>query len=100
MEAAILQAAPLAAACISYNMPAFKYKGILVYYAACKNHIGFYPASSGIASFSSQLTTFKTSKGAVQFPMDEPIPTALVQQIVAFRVSENEVKATLQKKGK
>lgn len=94
MKAAIEQAAPQAEACISYNMPAFKHKGILVYYAAFKNHIGFYPTASGTAQFASQLKDYKTSKGAIQFPLDKPIPAALVKKIVAFRVKENEAKAS------
>ena len=86
---AIQQAAPQAGEAISYNMPAFKWKGILVWYAAFKNHIGFYPKASAIAAFEPELAPFKTSKGTIQFPIDEPIPIALVQRIVAFRIKEN-----------
>jgi uncharacterized protein YdhG (YjbR/CyaY superfamily) len=98
MHDAVLAAAPQAEACISYNMPAFKYHGILVYYAAFKNHIGFYPTASGIASFADELKSYKTSKGAIQFPLDKPIPVSLVKKIVAFRKKENEAKASLKRK--
>ncbi len=70
-------------------MPAFKLNGILVYFAAFKNHIGFYPKASGIESFKSDLSAYKFSKGAVQFPLNEPLPYELVKKIVAFRVKEN-----------
>lgn len=98
MHDAVLAAAPQAEPCISYNMPAFKYHGVLVYYAAFKNHIGFYPTASGIASFADELKAYKTSKGAIQFPLDKPIPVSLVKKIVTFRKKENEAKASLKKK--
>lgn len=75
-------------------MPAFKLNGILVYFAAQKNHIGFYPTSSGITAFVSEIAPYKWSKGVVQFPLDKPIPFDLVKKIVVFRVKEN-----LDKKG-
>lgn len=62
---------------------------MLVWYAVFKNHIGFYPKASGIAAFKDKLTPHKTSKGAVQFPIDKPIPLSLVKQIVKFRIEEN-----------
>jgi uncharacterized protein YdhG (YjbR/CyaY superfamily) len=74
---------------ISYQMPAFNYHGILVYFAACKNHIGFYPTASGIANFKDELSKYKTSKGAVQFPLDKPIPYNIITKIVNFRIKEN-----------
>lgn len=85
----IRQAAPEAEEVISYNMPAFKWNGILVWYAAFKNHIGLYPKASAIVAFKSALGPYKTSKGAIQFPIDEPIPAALVTKIVKYRVKEN-----------
>ena len=85
----IRKAAPEAEEVISYQMPAFKQNGILVYFAAHKNHIGFYPTSSGIEAFKKELSCYKGSKGAVQFPLDEPIPFDLVEKIVTFRVKEN-----------
>src|SRR6476646_9282693 len=86
----IKHAAPQAEEVISYNMPAFKLKGILVYYAAYNEHIGFYPTASPIRIFKNELIKYKTSKGAIQFPLDKPIPTTLVKKIVQFRIKENE----------
>ena len=85
----IKQAAPQAEELISYNMPAFTLHGRLVYYAAHKNHIGFYPVSSAIKAFQKELSGYKTSKGAIQFPIGRPIPFGLVTKIVKFRVKEN-----------
>jgi uncharacterized protein YdhG (YjbR/CyaY superfamily) len=70
-------------------MPTFKLHGNLVHFAAYKNHIGFYPAPSGIEAFKRELSPYKWSKGAVQFPLDRPIPLDLVKKIVVFRVKEN-----------
>ncbi len=89
MRETIRQAAPRAEEVISYNIPAFKQNGILVYYAAHKQHIGFYPTSSGIRNFEKELVGYTTSKGAVQFPFNKPIPKTLVKKIVKFRVKEN-----------
>jgi uncharacterized protein YdhG (YjbR/CyaY superfamily) len=86
-------ASPQAEEVISYNMPAFKFHGILVYYAAQKNHIGFYPTASPIKAFMDELKDYKVSKGAIQFSMDKPIPKTLVKKIVQFRVAENLRKA-------
>lgn len=85
----IHEAAPEAQEVISYNMPAFKQNGILVYFAAFKNHIGFYPTSSGIAAFREDLSAYDTTKGTVRFPLDKPIPFKLVSKIVKFRAQEN-----------
>ncbi len=90
---AIKEAAPDAEETISYGMPAFKLNGILVYFAAHKNHIGFYPTSSGIRAFGDKLSVYKHSKGAVQFPLEGPIPFDIVKEIVRFRVEENMIKA-------
>lgn len=81
----IASVVPEAIECISYKMPAFKQNGILVYFAANKNHLGFYPTGSGVASFENQLTSFTFSKGAIQFPYDQPLPIELIRQIVAYR---------------
>jgi len=86
---AIKKAAPKAEELISYNMPAFKFHGMLVYYAAYKDHIGFYPAASGIENFKKEIAAFKNSKGAIQFPIDEPLPLQLVTKIVKFRIKDN-----------
>jgi uncharacterized protein YdhG (YjbR/CyaY superfamily) len=89
MRQTIRKAVPEAIEVISYQMPGFKLNGSLVWFAAFKNHIGFYPTSSGIEAFKNELSSYKTSKGAIQFPLDEPIPYDLVEKIVLFRVKEN-----------
>ncbi|MBK8349556.1 MAG: DUF1801 domain-containing protein [Saprospiraceae bacterium] len=85
----ISSSAPEAVECIAYSMPAFKmHKKPLVYYAAFKNHIGFYALPSGNEAFQKELSKFKTGKGSIQFPLDKEIPYDLIRQIVAFRVAE------------
>ncbi|HQV65284.1 MAG TPA: DUF1801 domain-containing protein [Saprospiraceae bacterium] len=85
----ISEKAPEAVSCIAYNMPAFKYnKKPLVYFAAFKNHIGFYALPSGNVAFQKELTKYKTGKGSIQFPLDQEIPYDLIGQIVEFRVAE------------
>jgi len=73
---------------ISYGMPALATKKVLVYYAAWKEHIGFYPTASGIAAFAEQFAKYTTSKGAVQFPYSKPLPKRLIQAVVKFRFEE------------
>jgi uncharacterized protein YdhG (YjbR/CyaY superfamily) len=85
----IRQAAPQAEEVISYNMPAFQSNGMLVWYGAHAKHIGFYPRVSAIAAFKDDLAPYKTSKGAIQFPIERPVPAALVKKIVKFRLKEN-----------
>ena len=85
----IRKAAPDAEEAISYQMPTFKLRGNLVYFAAFKNHIGFYPTSSGVAAFKKELSSYETSKGAVRFPNDKPLPLSLIRRIVKYRVKEN-----------
>lgn len=85
----ILKAAPGAKEVISYKMPAYKLHGMLVYFAGYKNHVGFYPTPSGIATFREELSVFKGAKGSVQFPLDKPLPIELITKIVTFRVKEN-----------
>lgn len=97
MRETIRAAAPDAIEKISYQMPAFYYHGNLVYFAAFKHHIGFYPTASGTAAFQAELTGYKTSKGAIQFPFDRPLPLGLVSRIVAFRVSESAARAPARK---
>ena len=82
-------AAPEAKEAISYQMPTFKLNGNLVHFAAFKEHIGFYPIPSGIEAFQEELSKYKTGKGSVQFPLNEPLPLDLVKRIVEFRVKEN-----------
>ena len=89
----IRESAPKAEETISYGMPAFKLNGkSLVFFAAWKNHVGFYPGSSAIEAYKKELSPYKQSKGTVQFPLDKPIPFDLVKKIVKFRVKENESK--------
>ena len=88
MRLTVRKAAPEAEETISYSMPAFRQNGIIVWFAAFKNHIGFYPGASGISHFKKELSSFKGAKGSVQFPIDKPLPLALVGRIVKFRVAE------------
>ena len=88
----IHEAAPEAVETINYGIPTFVLKGNLVHFAAFKNHIGFYPTPSGIEAFKKALADYKGSKGAVQFPLDKPVPFDLVEKIVKFRVAENLLK--------
>ncbi len=96
----IQKAAPNAEAVISYSMPAFKQNGMLVFYAAYKNHIGFYPTASGIEHFKNELGDLQFSKGAIQFPLDKKTPLALIAKIVKFKVAENAAKQELKTKTK
>ncbi len=89
LRQAIREAAPEAEETISYGMPAFKLNGPLVYFAAFKNHIGFYPTSSGITVFHKEISSYKQGRGSVQFPINEPVPFDLVKKIVKFRAKEN-----------
>lgn len=86
--------APSALEYISYGMPAFKIHSTLVYFAANKKHIGFYPTSSPIVVFENELTIYKTSKGAIQFPLNQELPEQLIKKIVEFRVKEDEANHT------
>ena len=81
--------APLAQEVISYGMPAFKLNGILIWFAVHTKHIGFYPKASAIEVFASELVDYKTSKGAIQFPMNKAFPTELITKIIQFRIKEN-----------
>ena len=93
----IKELVPEAEVMISYGIPTFKLHGNLVHYGGYKNHIGFYPGASGIEKFKEQLSAFKGAKGSVQFPLNEEIPFALIEEIVKFRVEENIAKATTKK---
>ena len=88
---AIKDAAPKAEETISYNMPAFKLNGNLVWFGAFKNHIGFYPRESAIEEFKEKLSGYEVSKarGTVKFPLDKPMPLDLIKEMVRFRVKEN-----------
>ena len=91
----IQNAAPSAVEAISYQIPTFKLHGNLVHFAGFKKHIGFYPGAAGIAAFQDELAGYKSAKGSVQFPLDQPLPLALVTKIVRFRVAQNLSKAAV-----
>jgi uncharacterized protein YdhG (YjbR/CyaY superfamily) len=93
MRMTIQKAAPKTVEVISYGMPAFKQHSVLVYFAAYKGHIGFYPTGSGIEAFKKEISAYKSSKGAVQFPLDKPLPVRLIRQMVKFRVKDDEERA-------
>jgi uncharacterized protein YdhG (YjbR/CyaY superfamily) len=98
VRAAVLKAAPVAEEIISYQMPAYKLNGMLVYFAGYKNHIGFYPGAAGIEAFKKELSAYKGAKGSVQFPHELPLPLSLISKIVKFRVKQNLEKAIGKKK--
>lgn len=99
MRKTIQKAAPKAEEAIKYGIPTFVLEGNLVHFGGAKNHIGFYPGSSPINIFKKQLKGYKTSKGTIQFPLDQPLPLDLVTEITKFRIKENLEKTAL-KKGK
>ena len=96
----IQKAAPDATEKISYAIPTFDLKGNLVHYAGYKNHIGFYPGGVGIEAFKDELSIYKSAKGSVQFPLNQPLPVELITRITAFRVIQNLEKAALKSKKK
>lgn len=93
LRSTILKAAAGAEEVIGYKMPAYRLHGVLLYFAGYKRHIGFYPSGSGIEAFKKELSVYKGAKGSVQFPLDKPLPLALITKIVKFRVKENLEKA-------
>ena len=96
----IRKAAPKAEESMSYKMPTFNLNGhYLVYFAAYKNHIGFYPAPIGVPEFQEALSRYQAGKGTLKFPLDEPIPYPLITKIVKYRVKENLAKSPKKKKG-
>ncbi len=95
----IKQAAPEAQETISYKIPAFALKGILVYFAAFKKHIGFYPPVRGDAKLEKSISRYAGPKGNLQFPLDQPIPYGLIERIVKLRVKQNVSKARASNKG-
>src|SRR3982751_2228031 len=100
MRTVIKKAAPQAEETINYAIPTFFLNGNLVHFAGYKNHIGFYPAPSGIEAFKKELSEYAGAKGSVQFPLDKPLPLELVKRIVQFRVEENLRKAANKKAAK
>ena len=100
LRATIRKAAPDATEKISYGMPTFFQTKNLVHFSAYQHHIGFYPTPSAITGFRDELSAYVTSKGAIQLPIDEPLPLDLVARIVKSRVAENEAKASAKKSAK
>jgi uncharacterized protein YdhG (YjbR/CyaY superfamily) len=98
VRSTVRKAAPAAEETISYRIPSYTLKGKLVYFAAFKKHIGFYPRVTGIAKFKRELSTYEGAKGSVRFPLDRPIPLGLISKIVKFRVKENVARAKGKKK--
>jgi uncharacterized protein YdhG (YjbR/CyaY superfamily) len=86
----IKSAAPKATEVISYQMPGFRYQGMLVYFAAFKNHCSLFPGSAVMASHVEELKAYETSKGTIRFPIDKPLPAALVRKLVKARIADNE----------
>jgi uncharacterized protein YdhG (YjbR/CyaY superfamily) len=84
----VRQAAPGAQETIKYNMPAFLWNGKEVYFAAFKHHIGFYPAPTGVPAFEKELSGYKTGKGSVQFPLNQPMPLKLIASITKYRMQK------------
>lgn len=85
----IKAAAPEAEERISYQMPAYFWKGVLVYFGGFKDHISFFPTSSGVSAFQNELAGYKLSKGTIQLPLERPFPVELIQKIVKYRIEEN-----------
>ncbi|MBY0481378.1 MAG: DUF1801 domain-containing protein [Chitinophagaceae bacterium] len=100
----IHKAAPDAEEVISYSMPAYKLHGMLIYFAAFKNHLGLYPMKSGVNTFREKLDGYLLREGTIQFTWDKPLPVKLVAEIVKFRANENldkkKAKEVLKKKAK
>jgi len=93
----IKSAAPKAEEVISYQIPGYKYHGMLVFFAAWKNHISLYPAPWRAESLKKEMSAYEGSKGTIKFPLDKPIPLTLVKKMVKYRVKENETKVALKK---
>ena len=85
----IRAAAPGAKESLKWGKPAFSYQRILVMFAAGKHHIGFYPTPSAVKAFAKELASFHTASASIQFPLDKPLPLALIRKLTAFRVRES-----------
>ncbi len=95
VRATIKKVATQATEAISYGIPTFKLNGNLIHFAAFKNHIGLYPGAAGVKAFKKEIASYRTSKGAIQFPLDKPLPLPLIKKITQYRV-----KVSLAKKSK
>jgi uncharacterized protein YdhG (YjbR/CyaY superfamily) len=91
MRSLVLAAAPRAKQGLKWNMPAFSYDRILVMFAGFKRHVGFFPTPSAILAFKKDLTGYKFSRATIQFPLDQPLPKALIRRITKFRVMESKL---------
>lgn len=91
MHTCIREAAPGATESLKWNMPAYSYKRILVTFAVYRNHIGLYPTPSAVEAFAKSLEKYKTAKGSIQFPHNQPLPLLLINKIVKFRVKESQL---------
>ena len=100
LRTTIRKAAPDAQESINYGIPTFTLNGNLVHFGGFKNHIGFYPAPSGIEAFKKELSIYDGAKGSIKFPIDKPLPLGLITKIVKFRVKENVEKAAKKLKTK
>jgi len=91
MRAIIREVAPDAKEEICYGMPAYRQISVLVYFSATKKHIGFYPTASGVSAFANELTElgYNFTKGAIQLPLNNPLPKDLIQRIVLFRIQDD-----------
>jgi uncharacterized protein YdhG (YjbR/CyaY superfamily) len=92
--------APKAEEVISYQIPGYRYHGMLVFFAAWKNHISLYPAPWSAESLKKEMAAYEGSKGTIKFPLDKPMPLTLIKKMVKYRVKENEMKAALKKSTK
>ena len=93
----IKSAAPKAEEVISYQIPGYKYHGMLVFFAGLKNHISLYPAPWGAESLKKEMSAYEGSKGTIKFPIDKPMPLTLIKKMVKYRIKLNEEKAVLKK---
>jgi uncharacterized protein YdhG (YjbR/CyaY superfamily) len=100
IRATIKAVAPQAEEKISYQMPTFHLNGNLIHFAAFKNHIGLYPTPSGTEAFKEEIAKYKSAKGSIQLPIDEPMPLKLISRIVKFRVADNLQKVKVKGKSK
>jgi uncharacterized protein YdhG (YjbR/CyaY superfamily) len=97
MRVIIKKSAPKADEVLSYHMPAYKYHGMVAYFAGHTNHVGLYPMPSAVGKFKKELMKYKTSKSTAQFPIGKPLPVALITKIIKFRVKENLAKMQTKK---
>ncbi|HWN88165.1 MAG TPA: DUF1801 domain-containing protein [Chitinophagaceae bacterium] len=93
-------AAPKAEEVISYQIPGYKYHGMLVFFAAWKNHISLYPAPWSAESLKKEMSAYEGSKGTIKFPLDKAMPLTLIKKMVKYRMKENEMRASLKKQSK